>query len=202
MLHGVDGAAASRESSVTTAESLLVSLNTHRSDRVATTLSDFPTIHWLLLLFLYSSILVAFFVDSNQGVLQYLNSFQLRVLFSLLLGVGGGSSVVLKGLDDPFQGPFSIRLAALQLDYLDELLRADIEEAKQATTRAGLVSRRDLDRPRYGTRNTVYFHLLTGPWASKVKMVGELIAWMFTKAHRAWRRVTRSIFRGKNRRRP
>lgn len=76
MLHGVDGAAASRQSSVSTAESLLVSLNSHRSERVATTLTNFPNVHWLLLILLYSSIHVSFFIDSNQGVLQYLNSLQ------------------------------------------------------------------------------------------------------------------------------
>lgn len=80
MMHGVDGASASRQSSVTTAESLLVSLNSHRSERVATTLSDFPLIHWLNLFSLYSIILVSFWIDSNQGVLQYLNSLQVRAL--------------------------------------------------------------------------------------------------------------------------
>ena len=76
MLHGVDGAAASRQGSIGTAESLLVSLNGHRSERVAITLSYFPNIHWVLLIFLYLSIQISFFIDSNQGVLQYLNSLQ------------------------------------------------------------------------------------------------------------------------------
>lgn len=76
MLHGVDGAAVARQGSVSMAEDLLVSLNTHRSERVAVTLSYFPNIHWVLLIFLYSSINIAFFIDSNQGVLQYLNSLQ------------------------------------------------------------------------------------------------------------------------------
>ena len=76
MLHGVDGAAASRQSSVAKASDLLVSLNGHRSERVATTLSDFPRIHWAILIVLYTSIVVSFFLDSNQEVNQYLNSLQ------------------------------------------------------------------------------------------------------------------------------
>jgi hypothetical protein len=76
MLHGVDGAAASRQASVSTAIDILKSLNQHRSERVATTLQFFPSIHWILLLVLYTSINIAFFIDSNQGVLQYLNSLQ------------------------------------------------------------------------------------------------------------------------------
>jgi len=76
MLHGVDGAAASRQSSVAKAGDLLVSLNGHRSERVATTLSGFPRIHWAILIVLYLCIVLSFLVDSNQEVNQYLNSFQ------------------------------------------------------------------------------------------------------------------------------
>ena len=189
MLHGVDGAAASRESSVATAESLLVSLNNHRSERVATTLSDFPVIHWMLLIFLYASINIAFFIDSNQGVLQYLNSPQLRILFAMIVGVGSGSVVLLKGLDDPFQGPFSIRLAARQLHYFDELLESDIllaEDECQEVGRTGLVALdRKQQRPKYGTRNTIFFHLFTGPWAGTVRVLGEAFVW-----------ITRNISKG------
>lgn len=78
LLHGVDGAAASRQNSVGAAEDLLVTLNGHRSERVATTLSGFPQIHWFLLIFLFGAINVSFFIDSNQGVLQYLNALQVR----------------------------------------------------------------------------------------------------------------------------
>ena len=42
MLHGVDGAAAARQGSVGTADDLIMSLNGHRSDRVALLLSVFP----------------------------------------------------------------------------------------------------------------------------------------------------------------
>ena len=84
MLHGVDGAAASRQSSVSTAIDILKSLNAHRSERVATTLQFFPSIHWVLLFVLYASINIAFFIDSNQGVLQYLNSLQVRISGSII----------------------------------------------------------------------------------------------------------------------
>ena len=84
MLHGVDGAAASRQGSVATAGGLLVSLNQHRSERVATTLSVFPRIHWGVLLALFGSINVAFLIESNQEVLQYLNSIQVCRICSIL----------------------------------------------------------------------------------------------------------------------
>lgn len=76
LLHGVDGAAAARQSSVSKAQDLLVSLNAHRSARVATTLSRFPRIHWSVLGVLYSIIVLSYLLDSNQEVNQYLNSLQ------------------------------------------------------------------------------------------------------------------------------
>ena len=81
MLHGVDGAAASRQSSVANAGSLCVSLNGHRSERVATTLSGFPDIHWSVLTVLYLCVVLSFLLDSNQEINQYLNSIQVRVRF-------------------------------------------------------------------------------------------------------------------------
>ena len=80
MLHGVDGAAVIRQSSVSKAQDLLTSLNGHRSGRVASTLSRFPNIHWSVLITLYSIIVMSFLLDSNQEVNQYLNSIQVSTL--------------------------------------------------------------------------------------------------------------------------
>jgi hypothetical protein len=78
MMHGVDGAAVARQSSVSKVEDLLVSLNGHRSGRVATTLQRFPIIHWSVLIVLYSIIVLSFLLDSNQEINQYLNSGEVR----------------------------------------------------------------------------------------------------------------------------
>ena len=48
MLHGIDGAAASRESSVGIADGIISRLNSNRSDRVALLLTDFPDLHWIV----------------------------------------------------------------------------------------------------------------------------------------------------------
>lgn len=87
MLHGVDGAAASRQGSVQAAEELIKSLNSHRSKRVALLLTDFPVLHWDILAGLNVSILIAFLLTSNQSVDQYLSSIQLRFLFAVIVGV-------------------------------------------------------------------------------------------------------------------
>jgi len=87
MLHGVDGAVASRQGSVQAAEELIKSLNSHRSKRVALLLTDFPVLHWDILAGLNVSILIAFLLTSNQSVDQYLSSIQLRFLFAVIVGV-------------------------------------------------------------------------------------------------------------------
>ena len=48
MLHGVDGAAASRQGSVGSADDIISRLNSYRSDRVALLLTDFPDLHWIV----------------------------------------------------------------------------------------------------------------------------------------------------------
>jgi hypothetical protein len=129
MLHGIDGAAASRQGSVGVAETLIVSLNGHRSNRVALLLSGFPAIHWVILGGLSASVCVAFLLVSDQEVLQYLNSVQLRALFSILVGVLSGTAALCFDLADPFRGSFCISSAASQLGDLKVALQQDLAEA-------------------------------------------------------------------------
>lgn len=48
MLHGIDGAAASRQGSVDSADAIISRLNSFRSDRVALLQTDFPDLHWIV----------------------------------------------------------------------------------------------------------------------------------------------------------
>jgi hypothetical protein len=50
------------------AESLVLSLNGHRSNRVAAILSGFPRIHWAILSVLSFSLGICFLLESNNGV--------------------------------------------------------------------------------------------------------------------------------------
>lgn len=129
MLHGVDGAAASRQGSVDNADDLIVILNGHRSERVALLLTDFPVIHWGILVGLSLSIIIVFLLTSNQTVLMYLDSIQLRFLFSIIVGVCSGTAVLCLDLDDPFRGTFSVEGASTQLADLNVCLREDVREA-------------------------------------------------------------------------
>lgn len=249
MLHGVDGAAASRQGSVGVADSLILSLSLHRSERVALLLSVFPVIHWGILIALSLSICVTFLLVSNQEVLQYLNSVQLRALFAILVGVFSGTATLCLDLADPFRGSFSIAEASTQLEDLRLCLKEDVTEAcaeageisskfvnalllggsrDSSIDSSAMISRRhttsiepsrqlsnkihakngdwdndskdvsvanfqsnsdsgrddlqdwDIPQRRYGLVSTLYFHLLTGPLGSNVRVLGDVIAWMAT----------------------
>ena len=111
------------------ADSLILSLNGHRSNRVALLLSTFPVVHWGVLVFLSFSICFSFLLNSNQQILQYLNSIQLRLLFGNIVGVFSGISIICYVLADPFRGSFSIAEAATQLGDLRLNLEKDVAVA-------------------------------------------------------------------------
>uniref|UniRef100_A0A7S4JTW0 Transmembrane protein n=1 Tax=Odontella aurita TaxID=265563 RepID=A0A7S4JTW0_9STRA len=230
MLHGIDGAAASRQGSVSYADDLVRSLNEYRSQRVAELLSGFPAIHWGVLILLSFSVCGTFLLASNQPMNQYLNSVSLRVLFALLVGVCSGTATICLNLADPFRGTFSILEASAQLRDLRLCLEEDVAEA---TAEAGEISsslvnaillggskdssginsgsiveplgqqirdkyldttgqsgnwekagnfksKTNREPRRYGLMSTVYFHLLTGPFGSNMKALGDVIAWFAT----------------------
>ncbi|KAL7529611.1 hypothetical protein ACHAWF_003050 [Thalassiosira exigua] len=201
MLHGVDGAAASRQGSVHNADNLTMSLNTLRSKRVALLLTDFPVLHWDILFGLYLSVVIAFLLTSNQPVLQYLSSIQLRFMFALIIGVASGTAVLCWDLDNPFSGTFSIASASTQLADFRVCLREDIREALEEsdevssstrnffqyqlggpdTTKSRDGGNEDLpSSSRYGLLSTIYFHLLTGPLGPNIRFIGDAIAWLTT----------------------
>ena len=66
---------------------------------------------------------VAFLLMSNQQLLQYLNSIQLRFLFAMIMGICLGTAMHFWDLNDPFRGPFSIETTNTQLEDLKVCLR-------------------------------------------------------------------------------
>jgi len=130
MLHGVDGASVARQSSVGTATDMITSLNTHRSRRLAALLSGFPRLHWAVLAVTSASLLVAFLLESNQTATQFLNSFQLRLLFGMVVSVGSFASVLFADLWDPFQGSFCVTTATAQLEQLRDQIALDVRAAE------------------------------------------------------------------------
>jgi len=226
MLHGVDGASASRQGSVATAEHLIFSLSSHRSERVALLLSVFPPLHWVTLGGLSALIVVTFLLVSNQDTLQYLDSIQLRFLFGALVGVLSSTFTLCYDLSDPLNGNFSMEGAAEQLKDLNLCLKEDVREALselddidkrtrnylrsafvgsdvpssvetlQEAESSGIPPKLTPHR-RYGFLPTLYFHALTGPFGDQVRTAGDLIAWIATVSRRRIRSIFVSLKRRK-----
>ncbi|KAL9190479.1 hypothetical protein ACHAXT_007690 [Thalassiosira profunda] len=129
MLHGVDGAAVSRQGTVEVADDIIARLNNNRSDRVALLLTDFPDLHWIVLIALSVSIVVTFLLESNQFADMYLSSIQLQSLFALLIFVFSAIATLMLDLDDPFTGSFSIVKASTQIGDIQLCLQQDLREA-------------------------------------------------------------------------
>ena len=83
MLHGVDGAAVSRKETIGAADDIIARLNDLRSERVALLLTDFPDLHYIVLVALSVSLCAMFLLESNQLLNQYLNSIQLLSLIHI-----------------------------------------------------------------------------------------------------------------------
>jgi hypothetical protein len=115
--------------------------------------------------------------------------------------VGSGAAMLLRDLENPFQGSFCINHASHQLDSLEKLLEEDIAEAAEHTQEAGptfLSLDRNRERPYYNTGNTVYLHLLTGPLAANIRMFGDAFSWTWRKLKKGWTVVQNTLRRKPN----
>jgi len=113
---------------------LVQSLNHLRSHRLAQLQTTYPAVHWQIMTLLGGSIIVAFLIESDEAALQFLNSVQLRVLFTILIGVLSAAASLLVDLNDPFRGNFRITPSADQLLVIRQTLT---EDGLQAEGRLG-----------------------------------------------------------------
>ena len=104
---------------------LVQSLNHLRSHRLAELQTTYPAVHWQIMALLGGSIIVAFLIESDEAALQFLNSVQLRVLFTILIGVLSSATSLLVDLNDPFRGNFRITPSADQLLVIRQTLTED-----------------------------------------------------------------------------
>jgi len=141
MLHGVDGAAACRQETISAADDIIARLNGYRSERVALLLTDFPDLHWVVLISLSVSLCVTFLLESNQFLDEFLSSIQLRVLFALLVGVFSATAELCLDLADPFTGSFSLVSASTQIGDLGLCLREDAREANSEASEISSATR-------------------------------------------------------------
>jgi len=102
----------------------VVRLNTIRSSRITALQSTFPVLHYAILELLAASICLAFLLETNQELLIFLNSIQLRILWTMLIGSITALSVVCWDLTFPFTGSYVISNAVDQLITIRDTIRA------------------------------------------------------------------------------
>lgn len=131
-------------------EALVQSLARTRSERLAALFSMYPLLHWAVLLLCQLSILLAFLIESDGAVLRFLDNFQLRVLWSALVGTFSAIDALMVDLVEPFAGMHRIDGSAAQLagiraaadcdlcllPYSESLDRSPQEELDDGRTRA------------------------------------------------------------------
>ena len=64
----------------------------------------YPAVHYAVLTAIAASIVLAYLVETDQEVLQFLSSLQLRLLFTILIGVFSGVGSVVTDIADRFEG--------------------------------------------------------------------------------------------------
>merc|ERR1712232_158618 len=99
-------------------------LNAERSTRISALQSTFPNSQYLILAAIGSSICLAFLIETNQEILIFLNALQLRILWTMLIGLMSTLSVLCYDLSDPFRGIYTIESAVKQLYIIRDALRA------------------------------------------------------------------------------
>ena len=99
---------------------------------------------------LASSIVLAFLLETDQEVLRFLDALQLRLLFTILIGVFSALAALVVDLADPFRGAYRITPTVAQLfplraafDYDVCSKQGDLDDAR---SRDGEGDARVLDR--------------------------------------------------------
>lgn len=83
-------------------------INTQRVFLVNGLKTTFPPMHYFSLALLATAICFVFFVETDRELLFFLAGFQLRVIWSLLVGVFATMGVVFYDLATPFSGSYKV----------------------------------------------------------------------------------------------
>jgi len=97
-----------------------------RSSRLAVLETTFPTVHWLALVLLGSSIIFSFLLAADQETVLFLAKTQLRFLFSILIGALTATGCICADLNDPFRGAFRITPTTEQLVLIREIISQEL----------------------------------------------------------------------------
>jgi hypothetical protein len=111
----------------------IMRLNNERCRRVSALQSTYPSLHFIIVSMLAISICVAFLMETNQELLIFLNSIQLRILWTMLIGTFSALATVCYDLCDPFAGSNNLSKSVNQLVTIRSALRASMSLEKSAS---------------------------------------------------------------------
>lgn len=89
------------------------------------------------------SIIVVFLIETDQETLAFLDAVQLKILFSILVGVFTSAAVLISDLQDPFRGSYLITPTIAQIYVIKDTLMGDrvkIEDENNAVAAADAAS--------------------------------------------------------------
>lgn len=102
-----------------------------RANRITALKAQFPSLHFVILGALASSICLAFLLETKQDILVFLNAIQLRVLWTMLVGTFTALAIVCYDLSNPFGGSYRIPQESInQLYSIRMTLRASLRTKK------------------------------------------------------------------------
>lgn len=99
-------------------------LREQRVNRITALQSVYPGLHYAILVALALAECVAFIMETDQSVLVFLNSFQLKILWSMLVGTFVACFAVFRDLRSPFSGSYQISASVDQLHTIKMTLQA------------------------------------------------------------------------------
>lgn len=99
-------------------------LNSERSTRISALQSTFPALHYAILSVLAFSMCISYLLETNQELLIFLSAVQLKLLWTILVGIFAGLGAVCYDLKDPFQGSYQISKSVDQIYTIRKALRA------------------------------------------------------------------------------
>jgi hypothetical protein len=94
---------------------------TGRSSRIAALQNTFPPLHYVTITALTAAILFVFLIETDRPVILFLDNFQLRMIWSLLVGTLTAIYCIGIDLSSPFVGTYVVAADQL-LDEAEDLL--------------------------------------------------------------------------------
>lgn len=93
---------------VASVQAIVNELKSHRSARLASLRNVYPSIHWLVLSVLSTSVIFCFLIQTDQDALRFLDDVQTRTLFALLTCSMSLTGLLCADLLNPFSGFFTV----------------------------------------------------------------------------------------------